>query len=332
MTVAAPSSGALLGGAPETKVAAPVKCIHRFTRIHSASTRVGDICGKEKDKPVRSNPTGRQLRLGSELRKLRERAGLTATEAGQLLGGTQALMSNIEAGRAGVSAERVRTLAKHYDCPDKLLVEAIVGLIGDRNRGWWEQYRELLPNSLLDLAELEHHAQAVHDATTARIPGLLQTRAYALEIFRQAVTELSPPEIEHRLSFRIKRQTILYRDNPTPYAAIVHEAALRMKVGGPTVAREQLQYLLDMSEREHITLRAITFDVGAYPGSGQSIYYAHGPVPQLDTVHLDQSHGLAFLDAEAQLHKYRTLFDRIEAVALPTEKTQNLIHTVMREL
>jgi transcriptional regulator with XRE-family HTH domain len=282
---------------------------------------------------LRTNPTGRQLRLGTELRKLRERAGLTATEAGQLLGSKQALISNIEAGRAGVSPERVRTLACHYDCPDRALVEAIAGMTSDRKRGWWEEYRELLTRPLLDLAELEHHAQSLRDSTTARIPGLLQTREYALEIFRQAVTELSPPDIEHRLSFRIKRQAILFHeDAPTPYGAIIHEAALRMKVGGSTVTRQQLQHLLDMSDREHITLRAITFDVGAYPGSGQSIHYAHGPVPQLDTVYLDQAHGLAFLDAEAQLHKYRTLFDRIEAVALAPGKTRDLIHNLMREL
>ncbi|GCB48016.1 helix-turn-helix transcriptional regulator [Streptomyces sp. NL15-2K] len=279
------------------------------------------------------SPTGRQLRFGAELRKLRERAGLSATEAGQLLGIKQAQVSNMEAGRVGVSPERVRAIACHYDCPDKALVEAIATMTGDRKRGWWEQYREILPAPLLDLAELEHHARALRDSTTARIPGLLQTREYALEIFRQAVTELSPPDIEHRLSFRIKRQAILFRDdNPTPYEAIVHEAALRMKVGGPTVARQQLQHLLDMSDRDHVTLRAITFDVGAYPGSGQSIYYARGPVPQLDTVQLDQSHGVAFLDAEAQLHKYRTLFDRIEAVALSPETTRALIHNVMREM
>ncbi|GEC09786.1 transcriptional regulator [Streptomyces spinoverrucosus] len=279
------------------------------------------------------NPTGRQLRFGAELRKLRERAGLSSTEAGQLLGIKQAQVSNMEAGRVGVSAERVRTIACHYDCSDKPLIQALSDMTSERTRGWWEQYRELLPSSLLDLAELEHHAQSLLAATTARIPGLLQTREYALEIFRQAVTELSPPDIEHRLSFRIKRQAILYReDNPTPYEAIVHEAALRMKVGGSTVTRQQLQYLLDMSERGHITVRAITFDAGAYPGSGQSIYYAYGPVPQLDTVQLDQSHGVAFLDAEAQLHKYRTLFERIDAVALGPEKTRSLVHNLMREL
>ncbi|WP_200308546.1 helix-turn-helix domain-containing protein [Streptomyces adelaidensis] len=282
---------------------------------------------------MRINPTGRQLRFGSALRKLREHAGLSATEAGQLLGIRQTQVSNMEAGRVGVGPERLRTIASHYDCADKTLVEALASMFSDRKRGWWEEYRRLLPNPLLDLAELEHHAQSLRAATTARVPGLLQTREYALEIFRQAVNELPPPDIEHRLSFRIKRQAILYREgNPTPYEAVIHEAALRMKVGGPTIARQQLQHLLDMSERDHITLRAITFDVGAYPGSGQSIYYALGPVQQLDTVHLDQSHGLVFLDAEAQLLKYRTLFERIEAVALGPEKTQDLIHNVMREL
>ncbi|WP_405671600.1 helix-turn-helix domain-containing protein [Streptomyces sp. NBC_01530] len=279
------------------------------------------------------NPTGRQLRFGAELRKLRERAGLSSTEAGQLLGIKQAQVSNMEAGRVGVSPERVRTIACHYDCSDKALIEALSEMTSERTRGWWEQYRELLPDALPDLAELEHHAQSLRDATTARIPGLLQTREYALEIFRQAVTELSPPDIEHRLSFRIKRQAVLFREeDPTPYEAIVHEAALRMKVGGPTAARQQLKHLLDMSERDHITLRAITFEAGAYPGSGQSIHYAHGPVPQLDTVYLDQAHGLAFLDAEAQLHKYRTLFDRIDAVSLSPDETRSLIGNLMREL
>lgn len=282
---------------------------------------------------MKSTPTGREVRLGSELRKLRERAGLSSTEAAQLLGIKQNQVSNMEAGRMGVSPDRVRMLACHYECPDKVLVEALTRMTRTRQRGWWEEYRELLPTPLLDLAELEHHARSLRDAITARIPGLLQTREYALEIFRQAVTELSPPDIEHRLSFRIKRQAILFReDDPTPYEAVIHEAALRMRVGGSTVARQQLQHLLDMSDRPHITLRAIAFDAGAYPGSGQSIHYAFGHVPQLDTVYLDQSHGLAFLDAEAQLHKYRTLFDRIEAVTLAPEKTRDLIHNVMREL
>ena len=92
-------------------------------------------------------------------------------------------------------------------------------MTNDRKRGWWEEYREFLPSPLLDLAELEHHAKSSARRLTARIPGLLQTHDHAREIFRQAVTELSPPDIEHRVSFRIKRQNVLYRDDPTPYEA-----------------------------------------------------------------------------------------------------------------
>lgn len=281
---------------------------------------------------VRNNPTGRQLRFGAELRKLRERAGLTSTAAAQLLGMKQAQVSNMETGRVGVSAERVRTLACHYDCPDKALIEAIVNMTGDRKRGWWEEYREILPAGLLDLAEVEHHATRLCTAITVHIPGLLQTNDHARELFRQVVPELSPPDIEHRVSFRIKRQAVLFRDAPTPYLAIIHEAALRMQFGGTGVAKGQLQHLLDMSERDHITVKVLPFAAGSFPGSGQSLFYSRGAVPQLDTVHLDQSHGPAFLDAEAQLSKYRVLLERMEAKALSPKESRNLIHTIGQEL
>ncbi|MFE9650857.1 helix-turn-helix domain-containing protein [Streptomyces sp. NPDC006365] len=281
---------------------------------------------------MRSNPTGRQLRLGAELRKLRERAGLTSTQASRLLGVQQNQISNTEAGRAGVSPERVRTLACHYECGDKALVEALSDMATERTRGWWEEYREILPAALLDLAEVEHHATMLRTAVTVHVPGLFQTTEYAREIFRQDVPEMSPPDIEHRVSFRIKRQAVLYRDSPTPHQAIIHEAALRMKFGGPAVTRTQLQHLLDMSERPHIDIHVIPFDAGTFPGSGQSIYYSKGPVPQLDTVNLDQSHGPAFVDSEAQLDKYRVLLDRMEATALPPAESQDFIHKVIQDL
>ncbi|MCH5674814.1 helix-turn-helix domain-containing protein [Streptomyces gilvus] len=278
------------------------------------------------------NPTGRQLRFGTELRKLRERAGLTATEAGQLMGIKQAQISNMEAGRVGVSAERVRALACHYDCSDQALVQALGDMTTERARGWWEEYRDILPAGLLDLAELEHHARRLRTAVTVHIPGLFQTTDYAREIFRQAVPDLAPPDVEHRVSFRIKRQAVLYRDRPTPQQVIIHEAALRMRFGGTQVTRGQLTYLLDMSEREHVAIHVIPFAAGTFAGSGQSVYYAEGPVPQLDTVNLDQSHGPVFLDAEAQLSKYRVTLDRLEAAALTVEESRKFIHTILKDL
>jgi hypothetical protein len=257
---------------------------------------------------------------------------LTSTQASQLLGVKQNQISNVEAGRTGVSPERVRTLACHYDCGDKDLVQALSVMAGERTRGWWEEYREILPAPLLDLAEAEHHATSLRTAVTVHIPGLFQTTDYAREIFRQDVPEMSPPDIEHRVSFRIKRQAVLYRELSVPQQAIIHEAALRMKFGGPSVTRHQLHHVLSLSERDHITVQVIPFDAGAFPGSGQSIYYCEGPVPQLDTVNLDQSHGPVFLDSEAQLDKYRVLLDRMEACALSPSESRDFIHKVAQDL
>ncbi|MFC8872427.1 helix-turn-helix domain-containing protein [Streptomyces sp. NPDC057148] len=281
---------------------------------------------------MRTNPTGRQLRLGAELRKLRERAGLTSTQASQLLGVKQNQISNTEAGRMGVSAERIHALACHYDCADRALIDALSAMTTERKRGWWEEYREILPSSLLDLAEVEHHAVSLRTAITVHMPGLLQTTDHARETFRQVVPDLSPPDIEHRVSFRIKRQTVIFREPPTPYRALIHEAALRMRFGSLTTVQAQLRHLLDMSERDHVTIRVIPYAAGGFPGSGQSVFYSAGPVQQLDTVHLDQSHGPVFLDAEAQLSKYRILLDRIQAKALPPAESRDFIHHIAQDL
>jgi hypothetical protein len=41
---------------------------------------------------------------------------------------------------------------------DGEFIDALVAMAIDRTRGWWDEYRGLLPTLFLDLAELEHHA------------------------------------------------------------------------------------------------------------------------------------------------------------------------------
>jgi transcriptional regulator with XRE-family HTH domain len=281
----------------------------------------------------RPAPTARRVRLATELRKLRERAGLTSTEAAKLLGTSSGQLSNVESARFGVSPDRVRAMANVYSCTNQNYVDALADMAAEKVRGqWWDAYREVLPSGLLTLAELEHHSTAIRTAFTAHIPGMLQTAAHAREIFRHAIPTPTPPEVEHRVSHRIKRQDVVFRANANPYSTVIHEAALHMRVGGPRVAREQLQHLVGMSERDHIILRVLPFDVGAFPGSGQSINYLCGPVPELDTVQLDQFHGPELLDAEAHLEKYRRLLDVVEATALSPEKSRDLIHSIAQNL
>ncbi len=257
---------------------------------------------------------------------------MTAAEAARSLGTTQAQISNIEANRFGISADRVHTLAQIYGCTDQPLVDALAAMAADRTRGWWEEYRDTLPPRLLDLAEMEHHATALRVTQVINIPGLLQTPELARALFREAVPTLRPHEIEYRISHRIKRQGILHREKPPPYTAIVHEAALRMQFGGRDVARAQLLHLTEMSQHPTISLRVIPFDGTSFPTTGHAIDYFHGPVPALDTVEVDTAHGSELVDAAGQLEKYRLVLDRMEAVALKPAPSRDVIHRITQDI
>lgn len=276
--------------------------------------------------------TARQKRLGSELRKIRTAAGMEAQDAAGLLGVDRGKISNMESGTRSISPERLRTLACNCDCTDERYIEALVEMAHPSDKGWWERYRGSLPQGLLDIAELEAHAVRIRAANTVHIPGLLQTSDYALAVFRVAVPPLPEHEVGLRLAHRTERQRVITGDNPLDYVAVVHEAALRMQFGGREVARVQLQHLLGMSARENVTLLVIPFDRGAFPGAGQTIAYAEGPVPQLDTVQIDSSHGPDFLYAEGQLAKYRAQLDLLEKLALPPEESNDFIREIARQL
>jgi transcriptional regulator with XRE-family HTH domain len=282
--------------------------------------------------PPRSTPTERQRRLGAELRKLRERAGLTARQAGELLSTAPTRINNIEAGRFGISAEKVRTFAVNYGCEDEELIAALAQMTAGRRSNWWEEYREVLPAGLLDLAETEHYARSIRVAQVVHLPGLLQTLDYARVVFQQSSHQLPAPEIEFRLSHRIKRQKILHGDEPTPFLATIHEAALRMQFGGRDATRAQLEHIVSMSEQPHVTVRVIPFASGAFPGAGHTVQLSEGPVPQLDTVSVDTEHGSVFPYADAQLATYRRFMDRFEAVSLAPEPSRDLIRKIASDL
>lgn len=275
--------------------------------------------------------TERQKRLGSEVRKIRTSAGMTAEYAAGLLGVDRGKISNMESGQRAINPERLRTLAINCDCTDESYVEALVSMT-EAPRGWWERYRGSLPPGLLDIAELEAQAVRLRGANTVHVPGLLQTSEHAMAIFRAAIPALPEHEVALRLALRSERQSVITGDDPTEYVAVVHEAALRMQFGGADVARAQLNYLLEISERDNVTLLTLPFAQGSFPGAGQTVTYAEGPVPQLDTVQVDSSHGPAFLYAEGQLAKYRAQLDLLEELALPPEPSRDLIREIAQQL
>ncbi|MER6156861.1 helix-turn-helix transcriptional regulator [Streptomyces sp. NPDC001868] len=281
--------------------------------------------------PPRSQPTERQVRLGTELRRLREAAGLTARDVARFLGSTSAQMSHMEAGIAGVSEQRVRQLAAHYTCTDQELVGALVAMATDRTRGWWEKFAGVLPPIFADLAEMEHHATFLRDIATAHVPGLLQTEDYARAVYTYWRPELRRSEVELRVEHRMSRKVVLGREE-TPYTAVLHEPVLRTRVADRSVARTQLDSLLALSDSPGVTLRVIPFDVDGFAGASAELIYAGGRVPTLDTAQRDTPYGPAFMDAPAQLKAMRALFHRVAGVSLDPAPSRDYIHRLAKEL
>ncbi|OIJ86822.1 helix-turn-helix domain-containing protein [Streptomyces colonosanans] len=280
----------------------------------------------------RFEPTARQLRLAVELRRLRDAAGLSSREAAALLGVSAPQISQIEAGLAGVSESRLRRLAANYSCTDEELIDALVAIANDRTRGWWEDYRELLPTPFLDLAELDYHSSYRCDVEFLFIPGLLQTEDYARAAFSSRIPDIPEEELELRVRHRMQRKVILEEPAHVPYEAVIHEAALRIRVGDRATSRAQLARVLELSEADHISVRVIPFDLDGFGGAWSPMMLAGGAVPRLDTAVRDAPHGTGFIDSEAQLAVFRTLFRRVEAASLEPAGSRDFIHRLAKDL
>jgi transcriptional regulator with XRE-family HTH domain len=263
---------------------------------------------------------------------MRTSAGVSAEYAAGLLGVDRGKISHIESGVRAISPERLRTLACNCDCQDERYLAALAEMAQPNQRGWWDKYRGSLPQGLLDIAELEAYAVRMRAAYSMHIPGLLQTSDHALAIFRVVIPQLPDHEVALRLAHRVERQNVLDAERPPAFLGIVHEAALRMRFGGRAVARAQLDHLLKKSEQPNITLLVIPFEGGAFPGAGQTVLYAEGQVPQLDTVQIDNSHGPDFLHADTQLAKYRAHLDWMERIALTPPASRDFIRNIANDL
>ncbi|MFB7617030.1 helix-turn-helix domain-containing protein [Kitasatospora sp. NPDC056181] len=280
--------------------------------------------------PLRRTPTLRQRRLGIELRKMRERAGFGGSQLARTLGLNPTQVTQMESGKIGVSAERLRTVAAACSCANEPLISALADMTAERSKGWWEAYRGALSTDFLDVAEMEGHAQGLATCTSTYIPGLLQTSAYASAVFSRVYPPLPAHDLDIRTTFRMRRQQVV-RSDGIPYRVFIHEAALRMQFGGPRVLADQLGSLIEDSQTPGLSVRVVSFDTDTFPGSSENLTYAEGPVPELDTVQMDIPNGSQYFDSQAHLESYRAIFARMDLSALPEEESRDLMRRIKKE-
>ncbi|MBO1416244.1 helix-turn-helix transcriptional regulator [Streptomyces sp. FH025] len=281
--------------------------------------------------PPRLNPTLRQRRIGTELRKMREAAGLSIATLSRALGIDRTQVSQIEAAKVGVSPERLRSFAAACKCMNEPLIDALEAMVQDRSKGWWTEYRGTLPEGFLEVAELEKSADSLMLWVLTHMPGPCQTISYASSTFGRLVPPLPRHELEARTAFRMHRKTDLRRDQK-PMTFFIYESVLWTRFGGTEILREQLVSLLEDSEHPWMTIRVVPFDIDTFPGAVENLTYAFGKVPELDTVEIESSRGPVYMDAVNELTSYRSIFARTESMALSESKSRSLIRKIAQSL
>ncbi|MEU3736999.1 helix-turn-helix transcriptional regulator [Streptomyces sp. NPDC032198] len=266
---------------------------------------------------LRTAPTERQVRLGFELRRLRERSGLTVQAAGEVIGMGRVHLTHAENGRTPISAERIRTLCGTFGVTSSTYVDALVDLAESNGKGWWTGYKSQLPASALDLAELEAEAAALSSYESLFLPGLFQVDAYTRAIFEASDAVSTAEEIEASVRFRQERQRALRADNPPHIHAVIHEAALHMRFGGPHVMHQQLLKLVELSELPHVEIQIMPFTAVAVSALTTPFCHIASHDSALETVLLEHPAQSMFLYEEEPLAKYRRQFERLSAAALP---------------
>ncbi|MGV9271684.1 DUF5753 domain-containing protein, partial [Kitasatospora sp. NPDC003701] len=154
---------------------------------------------------------------------------------------------------------------------------------------------------------------------------------YASAVFARISPPLPPRDLDVRTTFRVQRQRAI-QSSGTSYVSFIHEAALRMQFGGPQVLAEQLSHLVEESERRASSLRVVPFEMDTFPGAGENIMFAEGPVPELATLQMDTAQGVLFFDSPADLANHRATFARLDSLALSDDDSRKFIRSIRDDM
>lgn len=106
------------------------------------------------------------------------------------------------------------------------------------------------------------------------VPGLLQTPAYARELF--AATGMNDDQVSDYVQARLSRQAILDRADPASVVTVLDELALHRLIGTPEIMREQLEHAIELSKRPNMYIHILPARTGANAGLGGPVHLATG--------------------------------------------------------
>ncbi len=277
------------------------------------------------------NPAVLRILLGAQLRRLRESKRITLEAAGNVIRASHSKMSRLESGRVAFKDRDIVDLFIHYGVTDQAQIQTLRGVaIRANSRGWWQDYSDVLPPWFEEYISLEEAAVQIRGYEVQFVPGLLQTEDYA-----RAVTLLAysnPKEISRRVSLRMARQSRLFREEPVGLRMVIDEGALLRPIGGPSVMRAQLKHLIEISERENVTVQVLPLKVGGHAAAGGSFSVLHFAESDLsDIVYLEQLTTAQYLEKPDMVGRYQTVLERLRLEATAPEDSRKRLQAILND-
>jgi transcriptional regulator with XRE-family HTH domain len=271
--------------------------------------------------PVDEGPTLRRRRLGAELRRCREAAGMTQEQVSRRFEWHSAKANRIETARVSVTPRDVRDLLDLYAVADEAYRESLLNIArASREKAWWSEYRDVVrPGSYI---AMESEASVVLNWEPDVVPGLLQTEAYMRALF----SVHSEADEDRAVAIRLARQRRLTGDHPIELSAVIDESIIHRLIGGPHVMSEQLHHLIAVSELPSVTLRLLPYAAGEHPFLGASMaILGFRDAPELDVVYAEDFGQQHYIKNPDEVRHWREGFDRLSQACLDGGGTNALI-------
>jgi len=282
--------------------------------------------------PERNDSNTRRRRLGTELRKLRERTEYTTTTAAAAVEDmSQSKVSRLERGVAKPKVRDIAALAELYGA-DPETVAGLKELAREsKSTGWWHASAQSLPERFRPYVGYEAEAADIKNFESYFVPGLLQTETYARELFETAI-DVSPLDVERRTEVRIGRQRRLAEPEPLQLWAVIDEIALRRQVGDPSVMYEQLCTLVERTKQRNIAVQVVPLNtVHAAPGYNFHLLAFDDPEDR-PVLYIDTLAGGMATSNASEINRASRLWEHLRGKALSPKRSAALIERIAEDL
>jgi hypothetical protein len=282
---------------------------------------------------VSGNATVRRMLLGARLRRLRETAGISRTDAGFLIRASESKMSRLETGRVSFKERDIADLLVHYGLIDPEERSEVLANAREANRpGWWRAYETALPGWFENYIGLEEAASGIRGYEVQFIPGLLQTPDYTRAVISTAVPTPTPTQVDAAVELRGARKRLLDRPDPPHLWFVIDESALRRPVADPAVTDQQLRHLLTLTQRPNVAVQILPLSRGAHPPGGGAFSILRFADPDLpDLVYVEQLLNALYLDKPEHVDRYTTVMDRLTVESLSPKRSLDLIGKLLSD-